>query len=238
MVYQNLQGKHFLQTWGSSQQWAKACLFLKIGNPVTENLFDTLWQTGWEIYIYIRDYVWKGRMDTVAYVLTARKDQGDLNLANIQKCDQSLKISWVFYLEHDQVIENLAYYFLNQIGDLIWQCNVAREDVNILIPMKNFWQDMLYTWAQYNFLQPLNQEQVLEQVLWLKSAILVQNLPTVNTKVIKRGMLWIKDTWKQHILNLWGVVWQILYTFGIYSILWYNTGNSPVMENNIKTWYK
>ena len=54
----------------------------------------------------IRDYVWKGRRDKIAYhVLTARKDQRVLNLANIQKCDQSLKISWVFYLEHDQVIE-------------------------------------------------------------------------------------------------------------------------------------
>ena len=59
---------------------------------------------------FIRDYVWKGRRGKIAYhVLTARKDQGGLNLANIQKLDQSLKISWVFYLECDQVIENLAY---------------------------------------------------------------------------------------------------------------------------------
>ena len=42
---------------------------------------------------HIRDYIWKGRRDKIAYhVLTARKDLGGLNLANIQKCDQSLKI--------------------------------------------------------------------------------------------------------------------------------------------------
>ena len=112
----------------------------------------------------IRDYVWKGSRDKIAYnVLTARKDQGDLNLANIQNHDQFLNISWVFWGECDQVIENLAYYFLNnQMGDLIWQCNIALEDVYILMPKKSFWRDFLYTWAQYNFLQPLNQEQLLE----------------------------------------------------------------------------
>ena len=137
--------------------------------------------------------VWKGRRDKIVYhVLTARKDQGGLNLANIQKCDQSLKISWVLYLEWDQVIENLAYYF-NQIGDLIWQCNIAPEDIYIIIPKKSFWRDVLYMWAQYNFLQPLNQEQLLEQVLWLYSAIHVQNIPTINIKAVKRNMLHIKD---------------------------------------------
>ena len=44
-------------------------------------------------------------------------------------------------------------------------------------------------WAQYNFLQPLNQEHVLEQVIWLNSAIHVQNLPTINIKAIRRGLL-------------------------------------------------
>ena len=38
---------HFLQTWGSSQQWAKACLFPKIDNLVIEKLFDTS-----------KDFVW------------------------------------------------------------------------------------------------------------------------------------------------------------------------------------
>ena len=139
----------------------------------------------------IRDYVWKGRRVEIAYhVLTARKDQGGFNLANIEKCDQSLKISWVFHVEFDQVIENLAYYFLNnQIRDLIWQCSIALEDVCILIPKKKFWRDVLNTLAQYNILQPLNQEQVLEQVLWLNSAIHVKNLSTINIKAIKRGML-------------------------------------------------
>ena len=48
----------------------------------------------------IIDYVWNGRRDKIAYhVLTARKDQGGLNLANIQKCYQSLKLSWVFVFE-------------------------------------------------------------------------------------------------------------------------------------------
>ena len=58
---------------------------------------------------------------------------------------------------------------------------------------EKFWRDVLYTWAQYNFLQPLNQEQVLEQALWLNSAIHVQYLPTINIRAIKRGMLQIKD---------------------------------------------
>ena len=59
MVYQNLQGKHFLQTWGSSQQWVKACLSPKIKYPVIEKSLDTMKQTGWEIYIYKEDYIKK-----------------------------------------------------------------------------------------------------------------------------------------------------------------------------------
>ena len=49
-------------------------------------------------------------------------------------------------------------------------------------------------WVQYNFLQPLNQEQVLGTgPMGLNSAICVQNLPTINIKAIKRGMFQIKD---------------------------------------------
>ena len=41
LVLQNLQDKHFLQTWGSSQQWAKACLSLKSFILLLRKLSDT-----------------------------------------------------------------------------------------------------------------------------------------------------------------------------------------------------
>ena len=57
MVLQNLQEKHFLQTWGSSQQWAKACLNSKTNILLLRKWFDTLKQTKWETYIYKNDAV-------------------------------------------------------------------------------------------------------------------------------------------------------------------------------------
>ena len=45
----------------------------------------------------IRDYVWKGRREKIAYhVLITRKDQGGINLANIQNVISLSKYLWYF----------------------------------------------------------------------------------------------------------------------------------------------
>ena len=107
MLYQNLHGKHFLQTLGSSQQWAKACLSPKIKYPVIGKSFITLKQTGWEIYIYIEAQSYTNWRVNKPYL--ALNSEIYISLRHLELRSYK-KIGYEFYCEELFIVQHKSSY--------------------------------------------------------------------------------------------------------------------------------
>ena len=125
------------------------------------------------------------------------KENGGAGLVNLKKKDQTLKTAWVFKILQMESQKSLAYELLdNPIEDLLWQVNLAPQDVNILFPKDSFWKDVLKYWAQWHYDQPAGGDEILNQILWFNSNIRINGRPCLEKELIQKGVIHIK-----HLLN-------------------------------------
>lgn len=90
----------------------------------------------------IEDFIWNGRKPKLKLtLLQIDKTNGGLRLVNLQKCDQALKIQWIFRLhQDDQLLPTLAYYYINTKlhNEEFWQCNFKSTDVDHVCKAQGF----------------------------------------------------------------------------------------------------
>ena len=136
----------------------------------------------------VRDFIWNSRKSKIAYnILQNPKDQGGLNLVNLDKRDTALKATWpqVLYFEEDY--EKVVYGTMrcNTIGRDIWRVTLLREDVRQLNLGPEFWRDVLESWCEYNFHTDFRIE---NQLIWYNSHIRIQNKPFFWKDVYQKGL--------------------------------------------------
>lgn len=142
------------------------------------------------------EFIWgKNKRPKIAWqVLTAKKENGGLNLSDIIYRDMSLKVQWVQRYFQDSIVKELADKILkNPIGDWLWKANLKIQDVKFFTTKKGFWSDVLKAWCQFNFQAVCNQEMLLEQFLWFNSEIRRNNKPYFSTNLYCNGILNMSD---------------------------------------------
>ena len=143
------------------------------------------------------DFIWEGKKVKIKLsTISVPRSAGGLGLSNMVAKDKSLKLQWVYLLQKDLVIKALAYNLLgNTYGDMLWQFQFVIDDVKHILPNvhSKFWSDVLETWVQLNFSDPISGDQVCNEVIWNNSNIRVDGKPIYLSHWVKKGIVRIKD---------------------------------------------
>ena len=143
----------------------------------------------------IRDFLWNSKSTKIAtFMLQANKENGGLGLIHIENKDQALKIQWVFKIQQNKTIRELAYNIMeNPCGDLIWNIQLKAQDLRYISDRHGFWTDVLSIWCNIIHCTPNSGEQVKEQTIWFNSNIRIDDKPTYWKAWHSQGITQIKD---------------------------------------------
>ena len=64
--------------------------------------------------------------------------------------------------------------------------------------MTNFWVQVLYSWSLINYRDPENREEVLEQIIWMNSNILIGGKPIIWKTWLDRDIVLLRDIYDQN----------------------------------------
>ena len=124
-------------------------------------------------------------------VLQQPKNNGGLGSVDFQLKDRALKSSWVKQIHEDELIKNCAYKALdNPTGDVLRECNIEANMIRRTFK-PSFWRDILESWSYYNFQTPIKPSEIVNQVIWFNSHILVKNAPLFYQKAFESGLIYV-----------------------------------------------
>ena len=151
-----------------------------------------------EIEGRICKYLWKGKKPQIGYdTLTKDKTQGGLKLIDLCEKQCAIKISWIFKIDHDNLLSKCAYENLNnRIGNLIWKCNLKVQDVDKSF-RQTFWMDFLKDWCHCNYHDPQTCAEIKQEIIWFNSNICVANRPICWFKWYDKGIIRIADLYNE-----------------------------------------
>ena len=94
----------------------------------------------------IREFLWNGKKSKIAYqTLQNPKNQGGLNLVNLNSKDQALKATWPQILEKEKDYAELVYKIMkcSKIKENIWRYSINPNEVKDMKIGNKFWEDVL-----------------------------------------------------------------------------------------------
>ena len=141
-------------------------------------------------------FMWAGKKAKIPLkVLKTPRECGGLGLVDIKAKHISLMIRWIKVAQSNPIIEQLIRHSLGEAANnnIIWQCNLKCLHVSQLYACEDYWVILLREWCKLNYYEPQNRENVLSQIIWLNSNILVNDKVTFNKIAINAGMIRIKD---------------------------------------------
>ena len=155
-----------------------------------------------EVEKLCKDFIWpKATPKIKLQILQVNRKHRGLNLTDLTKKDDALKISWLHIARSDLSIQNLMLYALNTpLGEDIWRCNLVAEDVDLICQSNNlFWKDVLKAWCRYNY----TYRQDVDQVLWLNSNIRINDQPFIMCEPYKKGLMWCGQLYEEgHVIGI------------------------------------
>ena len=119
------------------------------------------------------DFIWDQKKPKIPLkILQGNKDQGGLGLINLQAKQGALKAQWIFDIQQNDIMKYLADYFLgNKANELLWQTNMLKEDVKKHFKVQNFWMEVLESWNDIKYLNPVTEQEIRLQIIWFNSNI-------------------------------------------------------------------
>ena len=156
----------------------------------------------------IRDYLWKGKKSKIAYnILQLPKKEGGLNLVNLEHKDIALKATWPQILKTEEDYAKIVYNIMRceEMGEDIWRCHLAPEDVDNLKISSQFWVDVLKSWTRYG---TFFQVRIENQYIWYNSKIRIRNKPFWWKDVYKRGLKFIYQLFSHERFKTEQQVWR------------------------------
>ena len=145
----------------------------------------------------IRDFLWDGRKSKIAYkTLQNPTTEGGLNLVNLENKDRALKATWPQILKSEEEYAQVVYKIMRctQLGEMIWRCNIAPNDIlKLSIPSK-FWSDVWISWSLYNFYVEKRTE---NQIIWYNSNIRIAGKPVFWADAHSKGLLYVHQLFEQ-----------------------------------------
>ena len=136
----------------------------------------------------IREFLWNKKKAKIALsILQNPKNQGGLNLVNLEKKDIALKATWpqILYKEKDYATVVYKIMRCSCIGEDIWRCSIQPEDVPLLKIQNQFWQDVLKSWSEFN---AYKNTRIENQLIWYNSCVRIAGKPFMWNDTYNRGL--------------------------------------------------
>ena len=172
----------------------------------------------------IRDFLWNGKKAKIAYkIMQNPKSQGGLNLVDLRNKDIALKATWPQILATEPKYAKLVYHNMGQgaFGENIWRSCIKPEDVKHLGIQSDFWEDVLWSWASYNY---YNNQNTGNQLIWYNSNIRIANKPFFWKDQFMRGLLYVHQLFENQQYKSED---QVLREYNL-SVLSYNSLKSAI----------
>ena len=147
-----------------------------------------------------RRFLWHGKKPKISlYTLTRSKEQGGLGLVDIRAKQSALKITWIFKLEKDPILAECAYRALNchnRLRNLIWRSNMSPKDVKRWFE-DSYWKQVAYAWSKIHYHDPQNKREVLNQLIWMNTNILIQGKPVFWKSWFDQDINFLEDVFNE-----------------------------------------
>lgn len=145
----------------------------------------------------VKQFLWNDKRAKISKdILIRKRESGGLKLVDLATRQEAFKIQWIQLCQDNDFYSRFLMAKINTpLGQLIFECNFKPQHVNNIYPgaENDFWKQVLNAWAKYNFAMPENVDDVLEQIIWYNSLILVQGKLIFYHRAYQAGVLYIKD---------------------------------------------
>ena len=144
----------------------------------------------------IKRFLWGDTKSKISQkILQGLKTDGGLGLVDLKARDAALKAAWVFRIQENSDLKQLAYTLINNpMGDDFWNSQLTTKDIVKLFPeAPSFWRDVMISWFQTNWIDVESKNQILTQPIWLNSYIRQNNKPFFNKILYSKGLKKVGD---------------------------------------------
>ena len=136
-----------------------------------------------KIYRLLTSFLWKDKRPKIPLkILQNTKSMGGLKLINFEVRQAASHINWIVKLSSDLQWQYVITEMLPEVGITIFKCNLNAKHCKTLKVPESFWLEILTTWCKYHHYEPQDQEEVLDQIIWYNSHLLVQGKPIKPTE--------------------------------------------------------
>ena len=147
-----------------------------------------------EIEGIFRNFLWNGKKAKIGLsTLMLAKEHGGLRLSDISARQDCFKISWIFRDNNEILGESMFQSITPELRHLIWKCNLKAEDVRKMLDTNLFWVQVLLAWCKINHGHPSGKSQILDEILWMNSHIVIQGKPFVWRSWLNKGIINVND---------------------------------------------
>ena len=100
---------------------------------------------------FVMKFIWKGKSKISKKIICGLKTEGGGGLVDLRSKDAAMKIQWIFKLQSQPLIKEMAYQILgNPIGDLFWKIQLKIKHFKELFPGNSFWFQLAGIWNKYS----------------------------------------------------------------------------------------
>ena len=107
---------------------------------------------------------------------------------------KALKIKCMIQAEENSFLATCIYQALNQnLSNIIWKCNLQAKDVPKYFDMSNKWVQGYTAWCEFNYSDPQWKIDIMNQILWYNSNILIDGQVVKWKNWIDQNILFVSD---------------------------------------------
>ncbi|KAL9958593.1 hypothetical protein ACROYT_G035627 [Oculina patagonica] len=141
------------------------------------------------------DFLWDGKGDKVKRIfITKDYKEGGLKMIDINKFNQSLKVSWIQKYLDPTNDGKWKFVFEDSLkkhgGRDIFTCNLHKDDIPTLGVCNPFVQEVLEAWAELHFtdVTDITDVNVGDQIIWYNSLIRINDRPVFHKHWFNHGI--------------------------------------------------
>ena len=83
---------------------------------------------------------------------------------------------------------------VGSLGPNIWRCRLAPEDIRCMKFGSQFWQDVMYSWSQYNY---YHMYRIENQIIWYNSRVRINNKPIFWEDCYERNLVYVHQLFQE-----------------------------------------
>ena len=147
----------------------------------------------------ITNFIWNERKPKIKLdILQQLKNELGLRLVNLKSRDDALKIAWIKRIIELPLNNTLLLLTKNFLATKIifsefWRLNFRESHIKYVCNANGFWLSLIQAWSRFNYHDPQDIQDILNQCIWGNSHITIRKKPVFYKSFIEKGVLTMLD---------------------------------------------